>query len=222
MTEIINIKCGIENCNQVYDYKFDENIVIAISGQWRNEQSKGGIWTGLLADKPIEGQNYELFIQSPLKIDLKEKFWSIYFEPYTAHEGIESENGIKSMLFCLCSKTKIFDIGTTNARIEIKVIKVLNTNNLENIEKTNGLRSKFLDQEINSQYCSVQNFETYNVISANYQSDCGWTYIIEKKDGKSVIIAEKKWDFHTDIWIKCNEDLTSEQEVKYGITHIKI
>jgi hypothetical protein len=57
------------------------------------------------------------------------------------------------------------------------------------------------------------------LIKANYQSDVGWTYIIEKKDGKSRIVAENNWDFHTNIWTPVNEALNKEQEERYGIAY---
>jgi hypothetical protein len=219
MPEIITLKCGIENCTQYYEYKYDEYGIIAITAQWRNEQSKNGIWAGLLPEKPSTGEKYELFIQTAIKIDLSEKFWVIYFEPYSAHEGLDTENGICSIQFCLCNKISVKEIGISAAKIEIEVLKTVDIQQYVGLPATINEISTHIDEQINSSYYSIVNFEKYSLISINYQSDLGWNYIIGKKDGKSKIIAENHWDFHQDIWKIVHEDITKEQEEKYGIQY---
>ncbi len=219
MQEILTLYCGIENCNTHYEYKYDKDNIVAITGQWRNEKSKSGIWGGLLAELPQVGQIYELFIQSAVKMNLSEKFWTVYFEPYTEHEGIDFESGIDSMLICLCEKKNIIDIKKTNARIEIEVIEVKKITDNNEINTVFNQRTEFLNEEISSKCVSIENFERFSMIKANYQSDCGWTYIIEKKEGRSKIVAENNWDFHKDIWRLIHEEISPEQEKKYGIQH---
>lgn len=219
MQEIITLHCGIDNCNTHYEYKNNEENVVAICAQWRNEESKGGNWAGLLSEQPKVGKTYELLINFALKINLTQNFWVIYFEPYTEHEGLESEHGINSMLFCLCQKKSVIDVGKHIARIEVEVVDVKKITDGYIVKADINKRTEFLDKEINSRDVSVENFENFSMISANYQSDCGWTYIIEKKNGKSRIVVENHWDFHTKIWALTNEGLTPEQEEKYGIQH---
>jgi len=219
MKEIITLHCGIENCSTHYEYKFNKESVLAISSQWRNEESKGGDWAGLLPLSPIVGEVYELFVNTAIKIDLNDLFWTTYFEPYTEHEGLESELGINSMLVCLCRKKNIITIAKHYARIEIEVIKIKEITGDNNIKEEINIRTEFLNSEIESQYVSVENFVNFSLITANYQSDCGWTYIIEKKNGESRIVTENHWDFHQDTWQLTNEKLNKEQEIKYGIQH---
>ena len=217
MKDVITLHCGIENCNTHYEYKYNKNIVEAISAQWRNEKSKGGDWAGLLPEQPTIGKYYELHINFALKIDLSQRFWVTYFEPYTEHEGLESEIGISTMLFCLCQKKSVKNIGKHIAEIEVEVIdiKKITENNYINIEINK--RTEIIDSQINSSYVTVENFENFSSISANYQSDCGWTYIIYKKDGNYNIVAENHWDFHRNIWMLSNEEINFNQAKKYGI-----
>lgn len=219
MEEIITLHCGIDNCNTHYEYKHNEGNIIAISAQWRNEESQDGDWAGLLPQQPKAGNIYELFISFPLKIDLAQSFWATYFEPYTEHEGIESEVGINSMAFCLCHKKSVKNLEKRFARIEVEVLDVKKITEENNVTSISNKSLEFIDKEINSQYVSVENFANFSLVIANYQSDCGWTYIIEKENGKSRIVAEHHWDFHTKIWQLTNEELNREQEKKYGIQH---
>lgn len=219
MQELLTLQCGIENCNTHYEYKNNEDYTIAICAQWRNEASKGGDWAGLLPEQPNVGEKYELLINFALKIDLTQSFWATYFEPYTEIEGLDSELGIHSMLFCLCRKKSIIEVGKHVARIEIEVIDTKNITQDNNLKVETNKRTVFLDKELKSQYVSVDNFDNFSMICANYQSDCGWTYIVEKNKGKSRIVAENHWDFHQNIWQLTNEELNKEQEEKYGIQH---
>jgi len=217
MSEIITLKCGIENCTQHYEYKYSEYDIIAITAQWRSEQSKDGIWAGLLPDKPSIGEKYELFIQNALQIDLSENFWVIYFDPYSTHEGLNSEDGIRSIQFCLCSKISVKEIGISTAKIEIEVLKTVGTQQYASLSTTTNTASIHIDEQVNSSYYSVVNFEKYSLISINCQSDLGWNYIIGKINGQYKIIAENHWDFHQDIWKIIHEEITKEQAKKYGI-----
>lgn len=217
MKEIITLHCGIENCNIHYEYNNNEEDILAICAQWRNETSKDGDWGGLLPEQPKLGDTYELLINFALKIDLTHRFWVTYFEPYTEHEGLESEHGINSMLFCLCSIKRVIEVEKHKAIIEIEVIDTKNITSDNNVKSETNKRTEFLDEEIKSQYVSVQNFDNFYIISANYQSNCGWTYIIEKNKGKSRIVAENLWDFHRNTWLLTNEEIENEREGKYGI-----
>lgn len=219
MQDILTLHCGIENCNSHYEYKHHADDIISISAQWRNEESKGGDWAGLLAEQPIAGRKYEILINFALKIDLTQRFWTTYFEPYTEHEGIESELGINSMLICLCNCKNVIDVSRNWAKIEVEVLETKEITADNNIKTESDRITKLLDREINSGYLYVENFDHFSMISANHQGDCGWAYIIEKKNGKSRIVAENYWDFHTNIWQLRNELLNPEQEKKYGIQH---
>ena len=215
--KIITLHCGIENCNTHYEYMNNGEDILAISAQWRNEFSKNGDWTCLLQEKPKSGEIYELLINFALKLDITQRFWATYFEPYTELEGLESELGINSMLFCLCYVKRVIEVRKQIARIEIEVIDTKNITSDNNVKLETNIRTEFLDKEINSKYVLVQNFDNFSMISANYQRDCGWTYIIEKDKGKARIVAENHWDFHRNIWQLTNEELNKEQVEKYGI-----
>jgi hypothetical protein len=220
MQDILALHCGIENCNIHCEYKYDKDKVVAIAAHWKNKKSKAGISGGLLSESPKNGQRYQLQIKDALKIDLAERFWVVYFEPYTTSEGIESEIGIASMLFCLCEKKNIINIERRQAIIEVMVIESKKITADNNIKADINIKTNFLNRKINPQYVSILHFERFSMIEASYQGDCGWTYIIEKKDGSSRIIAEHNWGFHENLWQLINEELTAEEEKIYGIQHI--
>ncbi len=219
MQEIVTLHCGIDSCDTHYEYKFSKENIVAICAQWRNHESKGGDWNGLLPEQPVVGETYELLVSFALKIDLAQSFWVAYFEPYTESEGLESELGVNSMLFCLCHKKFIIEIGKHTAKIEVEVVDIKRITEDNSVKAETNKSTKFLDEEISSKYVSVENFDNFSLVSANYQSDCGWRYIIEKKNRKSTIVAENHWDFHQNIWQLTNELLSIGQEEKYGIKH---
>lgn len=214
---IIDLKCRIENCNQHTLYQFHDKNIIALTAKWRSKQSTEGLWAGLLDESPTKNNNYELLIENPIKIDLNTNFWVVYFNPYATHEGIDSESDIDSMLFCLCRKISILEVGISKLKLEIEVLNVLDFDYSDQISVTNE-NAIFLDKEIDSQYYTITNFENFSKISINIQSDTGWTYIIETKNGKSKIVAQNYWDFHENTWKLVNEVLTLDQKKRYGIT----
>ncbi|WP_433830752.1 hypothetical protein [Flavobacterium anhuiense] len=215
--EIVEIKCRVENCQHHYLYENQENEINAITAQWKNKHSKEENSAGLLEESPKKNQVYELLIQTPMKIDLNKNFWVVYFDSYSTFEGIDSESGINSMLFCLCRKVSVLEIDVSKLRLEIEVLNVLDLGYSDNISTTKE-NSAFLDEQVNSAYYTIENFQRFSKISINIQSDVGWTYIVEKQHGKSKIVAQNVWDFHQNIWKLTNENLTEEQEKKYGIT----
>jgi|GEM_PF-2380998 len=219
MPENIYIKCGLENCTQYFEYTLDTSDPIALTAQWRNEESKGGIWGGLLATKPVEGEKYELQIWGALKIDLSENFWVSYFDPYSTHEGLESEEGINSARFCICKKLDIIEIGINNISLTVEVLQARDLGYAERLPKTSCQITQILDKEVNSSHYSIEDFDRFSLIKLNYQSDIGWTFIVSKYGHTSRIVATNFWDFHQNIWQFTNEELTPEQENKYGIQH---
>lgn len=202
----ITLNCGIENCENHYDYNHSSTNIVAISAQWRNKKLMND-WEGLLSESPRVGELYELLINFALKIDLAKNFWAIYFEPYTELEGIESEIGINSLRFCLCKTKDTIDIGKHTAKIIVEVQDVRKITDSNNVKTEINNRVNFIAKELHSSSVSVENYENFSLIKANYQSDCGWTYIIEKKNKTNRIIAENHWDFHKDIWMLTDEEL---------------
>ncbi len=211
MKEIFTLKpnCGHES---YYDYELNPQKIIAITGGWHNETSKNEIGQELLAEIPIVGEKYKISIFGGLKIDVSHNFWVIYFDPYFS---FYSDEGIESMRFCLCSKTKILEIGEKKAILEVEILEVTKLIPCET--KEFDKETKTLPQSI--MYCNIENFKNYSVLQIDIQGDLGWNYIIKKKDKKSTIIAKNYWDFHQDMWFQCNEDITEEQEITLGITH---
>lgn len=220
MKNIIHLKCGIENCKgHGFDYELDLINPIAVNGLFKDEKSKDGDWGGLLPNKPKVGKEYELTLSGPLEIDINEKFWVLYLDPYSTSEGIEDENGINSFAFCLCEKIKLIEVQERMMTLKVKIVE-----RKELINDFVHLEKKFnsfdvLDMHVSSKSYHVDNFKHYSLIIINVQSDIGWTYIIDKRNKKSVIVAENIWGIHEDIWKLLNAELTEQEEKKYGIVH---
>lgn len=206
MKELLTLHCGIENCNIHYPYDHREDEVIAIAAEWRADDSKGGDWNGLLPTAPVPGNRYELTINFPLSLDLSQNFRAIYFEPATQYEGLESEAGIASMLFCLCKKINVLEITRKSARIEVEVINTMNVTSDNNILTGSNKRAADIDKGIQRGYAHIENAGKFSLIKADFQGDLGWMYIIENKNGKSRIVAENQWDAHRDTWQMLNEE----------------
>lgn len=217
MKEIITLHCGIENCSSHYEYKHNEDSIVAICASWHNEKSRKDDSSWLLAKQPMIGETYEISINFPISIDLAQHFWVTYFDPYSECNGLDSEQGIDAMLFCLCQKKNIIDVGNHRAKIEVEVLNSLKVTEGGVANEDNNKRTKLLDEVFDSHSISIEKFEHFIMISANYQGDFGWTYIIEKKHDKCILVAENNWDFHRNIWTLTNEELGQEQEQRYGI-----
>jgi hypothetical protein len=218
MTQDIYLKC-MENCTSYYQYKFDNNNILALTGQWRNDESKGGIWIGLLPTKPKIDEEYELTLRGPLKINTIEDFWVLYLDPYSTHEGMESDDAIRNFTICLCRQVEVLEIQDRNVCLSVKVLQVKSIEDSVNIPKNEYNVITSLDDHVTSRHYHVENFESFSLLVINCESDIGWTYIVSKKDNKSTIVAENSWDFHQNIWKLINEELTDEQEKRYGIQH---
>ena len=218
MQNTITLYCNIEKCSSYYKYHYSSEKIIGIDAKWRNQASQKGPWGGLLPEQPLIGESYELIISFPLSIDLNQHFWAVYFEPYTQSEGIESELGLKSMLFCLCQHKKLINRARTWANIQVQVLETKSITAERPKTQANKI-AEFLDNNIMkfTNQVSISNFEHFSMIDANFQSNCGWTYLIEKGKEETRILAENYWDFHTNIWELINEPLTKEQVKKYGI-----
>jgi hypothetical protein len=216
----IHLKCGLENCNDGYEYTFNSLYPTAINGQFSDEESKGGDWGGLLPKKPETGKTYELKIWGALKIDLDDHFWVLYLDPYSMSEGIENEAGFESFAFCLCKQVDIIEIQERSIRLNVRIIEVKDLKGLLAYPHAKYGHSPGLDDEATSKTnYHIENFKEYSIITINIQGDLGWKYIVAKKDNKSIIIAENSWDFHENIWHLMKEELTEAQEKKYGIEH---
>lgn len=217
MQEIITLHCGIENCGIHYEYKSDRKDITAIAAQWRNKKSAD--WPGLMKESPRVGETYELFISFALKINLSESFWVAYFDPETESNGLESESGIIAMRFCLCRKKNVIEVEKKSAGIEVEVTEIKELGSGNEVPPGSNTGTEVISKEAHAQYASAVNFENYTIINISFQGDCGWVYIVEKKTGKSCIVAENEWDFHRDTWKLTNEELSKEQEIAFGIEH---
>ena len=218
MTEKIYLKCN-DNCQSFYQYELNNANIIALTGQWRNEASKGGIRNGLLSTKPAIDNVYQLTISGALKIDLSENFWVLYFDPYTTFEGIESDDAINNLTICLCQQVEVFEIQEKSVRLSVKVLQIKTITDSFDISETEYNIIPFLDDHVTSRHYHVENFDNFSLLVINYESDIGWTYIVSKKDSKSTIVAVNSWDFHQNTWELINKELTNEQEKRYGIKH---
>ncbi len=216
MTNNTYLKCT-DNCSSYFQYKFEDNGIIALTGQWRNDESKNGIWAGLLPNKPEINSIYELTLNRPLKIDISENFWVIYLDPYSTHEGVESDDAIENLTFCLCQQIEVLEIQDRSIRLSVEVIKIKDISYYINIPKNEYNVFPLLNDQATSRHYHVENFNNFSLLVINCESDIGWTYIVSKKDNKSTIIVENSWDFHQNIWKLINEELTDEQEKRYGI-----
>ncbi|WP_315817117.1 hypothetical protein [Paraflavitalea speifideaquila] len=183
MAKNIHLKCGIKNCHHGHEYIYSSIGPIAITGQFRDEQSKGGNWGGLLPNKPEIGRLYELTLYGPLKIDLDDNFWVLYLDPYSLHEGIGGETDFEnSFAFCLCKQVEIIEVQESCIRLTISVIEIHDLQELLAYPYPNYGYSSILDDEaISRDHYHIENLKHYSLITINIQSDIGWNYIVAKK-----------------------------------------
>lgn len=210
----IYLKCNI--CDEAHIYSLNPHEIVALESEWRNHDSS----LSLLTKKPDVGIISNVLLKSPLKLNLNKNFWSVFMNPNAQLNGIESENDIQSLRFCLCKPLGIINTDNSSAFIEIMVIKYVD---LEHQLKLNNPQIGWLtllNEASNSKtYYNVENFKNHALININIESDLGLTVIVKKENGMSKIVAVNEWDFHRNLWYLYTGELTKEQEEKYGINY---
>ena len=209
----IHLKC--QRCDQAHEYTLSDEYIIAITAQWQAEPPA----EGLLPSPPHIKQTYTIKLSGPLKIDLNLPFWATYFDPLSEYNGIETEEGMLNMRFCLCETQQVLEQTDTHLLLEIVVLKcqAVTTSTYRQRPEI-GMMSLLESSASASPY--VLNFKRYSMIDINIQSDLGLTVLIEKSNSISNIVAVNEWDFHIDAWYLYTEKLSSEKEKQYGIQHI--
>ena len=212
--ENINLKCNL--CDDAHTYELDSQSIIALEAEWKSSDSN----ENLLSEKPNLNSVYNILIRGPLKINLKKKFWAFYVEPLSQLNGIETEQGIDSICFCLCETVNIIDIHELTVSLKVKDIERRDLNQTNDLRKSDiGWITLLEKTDSSSHYYEIQNFIIYSLIDINIESDIGVTVIVKKNKSKSKIVAVNEWDFHRNLWYLFEEELTKEQELKYGIQH---
>ena len=216
-SNIIHLKCGIDSCNDAYEYKLDLESPKAIEAQWREIENT----TALLQDEPTIGKNYEIVISTPIKLDLEENFWILYINPNGTLNGIESEEDIDSIKFCLCKYLQTIEQQDRFVNLRVEVIKMEKPHKLIDYQTDRDTVFPILNEYfLSKHYVNIQNFKHHSLIEINVQSDLGWTYIVNRKDNQYAIIAENKWGFHECIWKPINLYLTDSEADRYGLKRI--
>lgn len=221
MSNTIHLKCGIEGCNDYYEYKLDLRLPKAIEARWIESLSdKEGSKT-LLREIPNIGKSYEIEISSPIKLDLDENFWVLYMNPNGILNGIENEEDVESIRFCLCRSLQILKQQDKLVELRVEVVKMEEPHKLIDYQTDRDSVLLILNEFfLTKHYVNIENFKHYSLIEINVQSDLGWIYIINKKDNKYTIIAENKWGSHQCIWKSINLDLTESEANRYGLRRI--
>ncbi len=214
MTEKYNaiyLKCSA--CEDAHNYESNDQEIIALEAGWYTLESKS-----LLAEKPTLNQEYEVFLNGPLQLNLTNNFWSIYTNPHAHLEGFETEKDIQSVEFCFCEPIGVIETNDHTALVKIKVLKKVN---LVHALKLKPFPARLLEEfnslSPSSRYCNVDNYKEYALIIANMEGDIGLTVIVKKEYAKNSIVAINEWDFHKNIWHSSSEKLSKEQSDKFGI-----
>ncbi len=210
--EEIYLKC--KHCKEAHSYKPGDNFIVAIDGEWKQIEGE------YLSDKPLDYEEYEFKIHGPLKLGLRDNFWSVFMNPDVRSNGFENEQDIRSVCFCLVKPLELMAVDDDSARLKVRVVKTVEMNSLGITENPEISWMPLLEEHSESRkYYHVENHPVFSLIDINIESDLGLTLIVEKKDSKSRIVAVNEWDFHKDLWYYYCKDITKEEELKYGIQH---
>lgn len=214
MPNTLTLHCGIPNCQIHYAYPYSDDI-IAINAYWHKEANTNE----LLAESPIVGGRYVLELNFPVQLDLSLPFWALFMEPLSARNGLDTETGIQSMLFCSCKTNGILSQNEKQAKLEVEITELNSLTSLHNIPATQQPRLPDIEKDIAAGYGSIDHFENFSLVRVDFQGDCGTQSIIWKNNGQCYLVAENDWDFHRDTWQRLNEPLSREQELSLGIVH---
>lgn len=203
----LHLKCKL--CHEVHDYQFDNNKIIAIEAAWKNPKQS----TILLANPPKESEIYELYLSSPIRINLDDLFWVVYQNPFAHYNGYEKAADIKDVRFCLCKAIEVKNFTEHKATLFIKVIQCLDLDHQRAIEHPSPEQLVFLQSKINSRYCETLNFKNYILLEINIEGDLGMSIFLQKKENTHRIVAINEWSFHRNVWyLLWSEDLLKSRK----------
>jgi len=208
----IYLKCSL--CDKSHQYEYSDSTFNAIEADWvSNDES-----FHLLASLPETGEKYIINLHPPLTIRTNEPFWTVYLNPISMLNGIESEQDLKDIRFCKCKTNKILKSNETSASIEIEVLETIQVDGLKNdFKPLSQWLTLMEDEDSFERHGATENFSNFSYIVINIQSDFGIDAIIKKENNKSYIVAINQWDFHINEWILCRIPLNIEDEKKFGI-----
>lgn len=208
------LKCDI--CQQFHNYNCDQQSLIALNADWLEPAAR----FGLLTQKPSIDKYYHIKLQGRLKINLRNPVWILWLDPVSHVDGLETEQGIEQILFCLCDPAEIIVANAYDAVVKIKVTDIKSIYETELYVKPQIKWHTMLDTEATSKHhYDICNFKNYSLIRINVEGDLGMQVIIKKQNRKSRIVALNEWDFHLNVWYAFNEVLNHDQEVLYGILY---
>lgn len=209
MTHIVQAPCYIEGCNNYYDYNAHHDDMRALEVVWRQalpfeDREPKSIY--LWGEQPKVNHCYAINIKGVVKIDIEKPFWAFYQDPIVWEEGLETQDGIQSLEFCLCEKVALKKIETKSIQLIVKVLKKISINQIKQLPTTYTLTAD-LNSAFLSDYARYDQIGHFTVIEINYQGDCGATYIVEKEENKHILRLENNWSFHESIWLVPNIEI---------------
>lgn len=215
MSNEIYLRCNL--CDDAHSYQLNHHVIIAINTVWKSDVE--GEY--LLSNQPEPNSEYEVIIHGPLKLNLRDNFWSIYRSPNATLNGFENEADVASIRFCLNSPLEIVSSDANTVNLKVKVIKLVEMASSTSFDNPQVSWMNLLENHSASgNYYQIENFFRYSLININIQSDLGLVLIVEKNDNQSWIVAANEWDFHKNLWYAYSKKFSKEEEVKYGIVHI--
>jgi hypothetical protein len=213
-SKFINLKC--KSCNKSQEYIPNNEFVQALEPLWYSLSNKNN----LLPTIPKVFLKYYIHLKPPLKLKTKNKFWSVYLYPNAIINGIETEEDIKSLRFCLCEIIDIIELNKNKAFVKIKIHKIIELKNDVYCKSPNFSWLKLLDDSmLLKRNGYFKNFKKYSYINIDVEGDLGLRVIVKKENKKSLIVAVNEWDFHLDLWSLCSIKLTQLDELNFGIKH---
>lgn len=212
--ESVEMKC--KTCKGTHGYELRADAVVALEGEWR-----GKLDAETLMDRAPEAfDDCWLNLKGPLKIDLTEPFWCVYMAPLPFWNGLETEEEVKSIRFCLCKTLGMLPPTDSELKVEVRVLEVLDLDHKEALSPPDFHWLEILNsQSPNDRTFSATHFPSYSLLDVNVQSDLGVTAIVRKENGNAMVVAVNDWDFHRNLWYLCAETLDKEREERYGIRH---
>lgn len=213
MSDLLNIYCGIEGCEQNYKYVLDEAHPVALEGGW---------WAKLdsdeaLAAPPEPGNTYVLKLENPVQLSLDQPFWALWMNPLAYFNGIESEADIASMRFCRCEALELIESNRQCAKLRVRVSEVLGLQDHRLAPETEGKLEKKIRAGGGIEESTIDLYGDYCHIWVNHQGDVGEDDILVRRDGSWYWVANCYWDFHEHTWQMRNERLSRELQEKYGL-----
>lgn len=194
----------------------DAGGISAIRGKWLEELNNEVF---LLETSPAVDSIQTIEIGGKFQIDLSVDFWVFYENPDSFYNGLDNEEGIKSIHFCRCSLLTIQSSSNNSAVITVKILEVVSLQELDmkfEFEKELPQPWKsFLKSS--KEYVHITDYGEYSLLRINIQSDLGITMVIKRGISESRILMVNDWDFHTDAFYGTHINISNSELESYFI-----